>query len=234
MFHPQKPGKTRVMFDCSAKFEGIYLNDELLQGPDLTNSLTGILTRFRQSPMAFMADIEAIFHQVHTPLEDCDVLRFLWWPNGDTSINPEEFQMTVHLFGGISSPSCANFALKRTAEDNRENFDAETINTLERNFYVDDCLKSVEDEETSINLASNLYELLQKGGFRLTKWTSNSREVLESLPESERAATVKVLDFSKVQVERALGVRWDIVSDKFGYKITIKVDQQPDKAFSPW
>ena len=222
VFHPQKPGKTRVVFDCSAKFEGTSLNDEILQGPDLTNSLTGVLTRFRQSPVAFMADIEAMFHQVRTPLEDCDVLRFLWWPNGDTSINPEEFQMTVHLFGGISSPSCANFALKRTAEDNRENFDAETINTLERNFYVDDCLKSVEDEETGINLASNLYELLQKGGFRLTKWTSNSREVLESLPESERAATVKDLDFSKVHVERALGVSWDIVSYTFGYKITIK------------
>jgi hypothetical protein len=110
-----------------------------------------------------MAVIEAMFHQVRTPLEDCDVLRFLWWPNGDTSIITEEFQMTVHLFGGISSPSRANFALKRTAEDNRQNFDAETINTLERNFYVDDCLKSVEDEETGINLASNLYELLQKG-----------------------------------------------------------------------
>ena len=163
VFHPQKPGKTRVVFDCSAKFEGTSLNDELLQGPDLTNSLTSVLTRFRQSPVAFMADIEAMFNQVRTPLEDCDVLRFLWSPNGDTSINPEEFQMTVHLFDGISSSSCANFALKRTAEDNRENFDAETINTLERNFYVDDCLKSVEDEETGINLASNLYELLQKG-----------------------------------------------------------------------
>ncbi len=150
------------------------------------------------------------------------MLHFLWWPNGDTSINPEEFQMTVHLFGGSSSPSCANFALKRTAEDNQDNFNAETINTLERNFYVENCLKSVEDEETGINLASNVYELLQKGGFRLTNWTSNSQKLLESLPESERAAMVKDLDFSEVHVERALGVHWDIVSDKFGYKITIK------------
>ena len=134
-----------------------------------------------------------MFHQVRAPLEDCDVLRFLWWPNGDTTVTPEEFQMMVHLFGGISSPSCANFALKKTAEDNRNEFDSETVNTLERNFYVDDCLKSVEDEESGIILVRNLRELLQKGGFRLTKWTSNSRNLLESLPESERAATVKGL-----------------------------------------
>ena len=38
------------------------------------------------------------------------------------------------------------------------------------------------------------------------KWLSNSREVLESLPESERASVVRDLDFSNDSVERAL--RW--------------------------
>ena len=31
--------------------------------------------------------------------------------------------MTVHLFGGVWSPSCASFALKRVAEDHRDEFD---------------------------------------------------------------------------------------------------------------
>ena len=93
---------------------------------------------------------------------------------------------------------------------------------MKRNFYVDDCLKSVESEDNAIRLTSQLCELLARGGFKLTKWLSNSKKVIESLPESERAAQVKTLDFDKLPVERALGVQWNIASDQFGFSIVIK------------
>lgn len=84
-----------------------------------------------------MADVEAMFHQVRVQPEDCDALRFLWWPDNDLARDPEEYQMMVHLFGSVSSPSCANFALRRTADDNSEHFDPEVVNTVKRNFHVD-------------------------------------------------------------------------------------------------
>ncbi|XP_028408799.1 uncharacterized protein LOC114531374 [Dendronephthya gigantea] len=118
VFHPQKPDKVRVVFDCAAEYGSTSLNKQLLQGPDLTNSLVGFLTRFREGPIAMMADIEAMFHQVRVRPEDCDALRFLWWSDNDLSREPEDYQMTVHLFGGVSSPTCANFALRQTADDN--------------------------------------------------------------------------------------------------------------------
>ena len=46
VYHPQKPDKIRIVFDCSATFMGHSLNKYLLQGPDLTNSLVGVLCRF--------------------------------------------------------------------------------------------------------------------------------------------------------------------------------------------
>ena len=52
---PSKPGKIRVVFDCSAEFEGRSINQELFSGPDLTNQIAGILTRFLQEPVAFMS-----------------------------------------------------------------------------------------------------------------------------------------------------------------------------------
>lgn len=107
-----KPGKVRVVFDCAAKFQGVSLNSQLLQGPDLMNSLFGVLVRFRQENIALVADIEAMFHQVRVWEKDCDALRFLWWPGGDLTKSPKTYCMQVHLFGATSSPSCAAYALQ--------------------------------------------------------------------------------------------------------------------------
>ena len=58
--------------------------------------------------------------------------------------------MTVHLFGTRSSPGCSNFAPKRTAKDGEEEFGERAAETLKRNFYVDDALKSVPTEKDAI------------------------------------------------------------------------------------
>ena len=136
--------------------------------------------------------------------------------------------MRVHLFGGVSSPSCASFALQETAKDNRAEFSPEAINTVKRDFYVDDCLKSVGSEHGAISSVKELTSLLSKGGFRLTKWLSNSRKVIESIPESERAKSVKDLDFDQTLIERALGVRWHVASDTFRFSIVVK-DRPPTR-----
>ncbi|XP_068726426.1 uncharacterized protein [Montipora capricornis] len=218
VFHPKKPGKVRVVFDCAAKYKGVSLNDVPLQGPDMTNTLIGALT-------AIIADIESMFYQVRVRPDDSDVLRFLWWPGNDLQRPPEEYPMTVHLFGAVSSPSCANFVLRKTAEENFQRFDFEVMNTVRRNVYVDDCLKSVPSESEAIRLAADLRRLLERGGFNLTKWVSNSRKLIESLPESDRAGSFKDLHDSQMPVERALGVRWDVDGDIFCFKI--KVTDKP-------
>ena len=105
--------------------------------------------------------------------------------------------MDVHLFGATSSPSCANFALRKSADDNRGEFPEDIINAVKRNFYVDDCLKSVKSSGCAIDFVVQLRHLLSKGGFRLTKWLCNREEVLESIPESERAPSVLDLDLGQ-------------------------------------
>ena len=154
VFHPEMLGKNRVVFDCAAKYRNVSLNDCLYQGPDLNNILVGVLTRF-------------------TP-DHCDALRFLWWPGGDVDQSSQEYRMKVHLFGGVSSPSCSGFALLKTAADNKDTFSVEAVDTVERNFYVDDCLKAVVDEDAAVDLVHDLRDLLSEGGFRLTKWLTNS------------------------------------------------------------
>ncbi|XP_028395309.1 uncharacterized protein LOC114519383 [Dendronephthya gigantea] len=161
----------------------------------------------------------SMFYQVRVEPSDCSALRFLWWPNGKFNEPVEGYEMQVHLFGGISSPSCSNFALKRTAEDNKTEFE-QTIATV--SFYVDDCLKSVKSDEETVRRASQLRELLSRGGFKLTKWNSTSQVLLKSLPESERPEKIKDLNFDKLSIERVLGVQWSVSSDQFGFSINVK------------
>ncbi|XP_068704372.1 uncharacterized protein [Montipora capricornis] len=143
-----------------------------------------------------MADIEKMFFQVKGKKEDQNSFRFLWWSNGDLSEEPQEHCMTVHLFGAGSSPGCSNFALKRTAED----------------------------EKDAIDLIQAVKGMCAKGGFNLTKFVSNSREVMMSVPPEDRAKEIKGLDLSidKLPIERALGVHWCIESDAFKFRIELK------------
>ena len=227
IYHPTKPDKIRVVFDCSASYGGTSLNSQLLQGPDLTNSLIGVLTRFREEHIAFMGDVEAMFHQVKTTPEHHDFLRFLWWPHGDLSQNLQEYAMTVHLFGATSSPSIANFALKKTANESLTKFAPEVATTIQRNFYVDDCLKSVPDEQTAVKMIKDLQAACQKGGFNLTKFCCTSHVVMNAVPEQHRAKciTSRSLDCEDYPTERALGVQWCLSSDTF--KFTIKLTDKP-------
>ena len=60
--------------------------------------------------------------------------------------------MGVHLFGGVWSPSYASFALRRVVHDNRMDFPEVTLQAVLKNFYADDCLKSVGTTEKVINI----------------------------------------------------------------------------------
>ena len=82
--NPNKPGKVRVVFDAAASYKGTSLNDQLVTGPDLLNSLVVVIMRFRLHAVAMISDIEAMFFQVRVIEKDQPSLRFLWrGPNRD-------------------------------------------------------------------------------------------------------------------------------------------------------
>ena len=89
-------------------------------------------------------------------------------------------------------------------------------------------LKSVPSTEQAIRLTSGLTELLKEGGLRLTKFASNSREVLQSIPPELRAKSTLDLDLDRLPLERALGVYWDAQSDTFKFK-AVQAGKPPTK-----
>jgi len=77
--------------------------------------------------------------------------------------------------------------LRKTADDHQSELREEVVQTLNENFYVDDCLKSVASEDEAVCLFKDLSILCQRGAFTLSKWSSNKRTVLQTIPEEHRA-----------------------------------------------
>ena len=177
VFHPKKPDKLRVVFDCSAKYNNTSLNHYLLKGPDLTNGLAGVLIRFRRYKVAVMCDIEKMFHQFYVREQDRDYLRFVWWENGDINGKIIDLRMKKHLFGAASSPACANYGLKHLASSITDKY-PEASSFVQHDFYVDDGLTSVKNESTAIELEKDAQTICSNGGLRLHKFVSNSRSVI--------------------------------------------------------
>ncbi len=222
IYSSKKPDKIRIVFDCSARYQGQSLNDHLLQGPDLINGLVGVLCRFRSDPVALMCDVEQMFFQFS--VEPChrDFLRFLWWKD-ENMTKPVEYRMKVHLFGAVSSPGCANFALKKVADDNEGEFGFQAAEFIRRDFYVDDGLTSVPTADEAVNLIHSTRKICAKGGLHLHKFVSNSAQVMATIPPDDRAKTAKDINLcDSMPLERALGVQWCIESDTFQFRIILK------------
>ena len=196
-----------------------------MSSPDLTNLLLGVLIRFRQDKVAFMGDIGSMFYQVRVAEKHCSFLRFLWWED-DLEKPPVDYEILVHIFGGTSSPACSTYALKRSFIDYEVKNNKEVEENLKKSFYVDDLLQSVHNMEKAKVLVKEAIEICAEGGFKLTKFTSNNMELLESVPEGRRKNGVKNHDLAggELAVNIALGIQWNIEEDKL--KFTVKLREK--------
>ena len=112
-----------------------------------------------------------MFLQVQVFEQDKSCLRFLWGPIMNEPVQIYEYQR--HVFGAKISPTCANYALKRVAIDNEDEFPI-VAKAIQNNFYKDDFIKPVETPEDAIKVFKQLQPLLSKHGFELKNWITNS------------------------------------------------------------
>ena len=170
-----------------------------------------------------MTDIEQVFYQVMVTEKHRCYLKFLWWKDGNYSNLIVDCQMNVHVFGPTSSPGCSNYALKKTSVDYKHVYGLEAFNSLQWSFYVDDLLKSVKNEEEAMELIKNIKLLCKCGGFNLTKFLSNNKEVLKTISDCDRKKKVtEQLTNDSSPTEAELGVLWDVEKDVFTFRVKLK------------
>lgn len=222
VYHPQKPKKIRVVFDSSAQFHNISLNDVLLRGPDLNNTLIGVLLRFRKEQIAITADIEQMFFSFKVREDHRNYLRFLWHKDNCPDKEIIDYRMTVHVFGNSPSPAVAIYGLRRTAELGESEYGADTKEFVLRNFYVDDGITSVASEEKAIDLLLRAQKMPSVANLKLHKVASNSTAVMQAFPPEDRARELKDLDLSSdpLPLQRSLGISWDLKLDCFTFRVS--------------
>ncbi|XP_062713779.1 uncharacterized protein LOC134290623 [Aedes albopictus] len=221
VWNPNKPGKTRLVWDAAATAHGVSLNSVLLKGPDQLASLLTILIKFREFKIAVCADLREMYHQVLMREDDQHCQRFFWKHN-DTDPEPSVYVMKVQSFGACCSPSIAQHVKNHNAEKFKQECPA-AVEAITKCHYVDDMLMSVETEEEAVQVSTDVRKIHKQGGFEMHNWLSNSPRVLQILKEP----TTKEKDFSIGQdtmAEKVLGMWWETNSDCFTYKLSSRLD----------
>lgn len=209
--------KLRVVFDGSVETStGISLNQKLLVGPSLQHDICDIFLRWRTHKVCLVADIQQMYRQILVRKEDQDYQRIVWRQNPTEPIS--EYRLCTVTYGTSCAPYLAIKVLRQLACDERE-LHSHAASVVDNDFYMDDLLSGCDTESEAIILCKELIDLLQKGGFILHKWGSNSVNVLNNLPTRnnlpQESYEIKMQDSVK-----ALGIKWNPNQDCFELKLS--------------
>ncbi|XP_055918732.1 uncharacterized protein LOC129950839 [Eupeodes corollae] len=175
--------KLRVVFDAAAKtYDGTSLNQHLMIGPKLQKNIVDIILKWRQHRFTITADIEKMYRQILVKDADQYYQLILWRYNLDQPI--KVFKLKTVTFDTACAPYLAIRVLHQVAEDEGENYPKGSIAVREE-MYVDDFISGGDSiDETRIR-REETRALLASAGFKLRKWTSNCKDLLQDLPKED-------------------------------------------------
>jgi hypothetical protein len=79
-----------------------------------------------------------------------DYLRFFWHKDNNPEEEVIEYHMKVHLFGNTSTPAIATCTLRKTALIGEPEHGLDAREFVEKDFYVDDSLRSVQSHFSGV------------------------------------------------------------------------------------
>ena len=198
----------RLVFNSSASYNGHILNEYWAKGPDVLNSLFGVLLRFREGNVAFIGDVSKMFNSILLSLFDQHTHRFLW-RNMKDNCKPNHYVLTAVPFGDKPSSSIAILAMKKTAELMKHEFPI-AYKIIDRDSYVDDIVHSTDSVENAKKCMKDVELVLSEGGFHIKNWVlsgdSNCNDEIEMMMSD---------------IERVLGLVWNHKIDLFQFKIKL-------------
>ncbi|XP_021955592.1 uncharacterized protein LOC110851951 [Folsomia candida] len=202
--------------DARSPSSGVSLNDGLMVGPNIQDSLVDILSRFRLHKIAFTADIKKMYRQIRVTPEDSNLQRILW--RDDPSKPVKHYNLQTVTYGTASAPYLATRVLEETAVVNEQQF-PQAAEVAGRDFYVDDLISGEPTVPEAFQTQQELLSLTKDAGFELCKWSSNSQYVLDAF-SPEMRETSSLLSFDQDSSIKTLGICWNPKTDQFLFRIS--------------
>ncbi|XP_058449025.1 uncharacterized protein LOC131428985 [Malaya genurostris] len=185
--------KLRTVFDASCRSKsGISLNDVLLAGPTIPDSLVTIVLRFRIHQFVISADIDKMYRQIVVHPDDQPLQRIVW--RDDPSSDLKTFQLRTVTYGTSCAPFLATRVLQQLADDEGHCYPL-AESSLRHDFYVDNLLSGSDNAESLAATCEQLISMLTSAGLPLRQWSSNCQMVLNTIPlELRETQTLLDLD----------------------------------------
>ncbi len=205
----------QLVWNSSQKFRGISMNDLLLKGPDVLNTIRAVLLRFRRGVHAALCDIRKMYNSVWLEDLEMHLHRFLWRNNEDGEI--EEYAITRVNIGDRPAGCIAQLAMRETAKLPMFTHLEEERRVLEEDSYVDDILTSHNDLEKLDKTTKKVEEILKAGGFSLKPWVRSGQSGRQTSTSEHPALLDQVFILPNQMREgdnKALGVGYLIKPDK--------------------
>lgn len=200
----------RVVFNASARSStGLSLNDILYTGPVVQANLFEILLRFRLNKYAFICDMQKMYRQVN--IKNYQSLQRILWRELEGELKC--LQLSTVTYGTAPASYLATRTLLKLVEDEGTNFPLASKVVLE-NTYCDDILAGSDSVDTTVQIMSELQNLLGKGKFDLHKWYSNSQDVLRHIPQDKHTKCTFKFDTSQDAAVKTLGLKWNPENDR--------------------
>ncbi|GFT44188.1 integrase catalytic domain-containing protein [Trichonephila clavipes] len=156
--------KTRIVFDAgSHQNNELSLNYCLWPGINLNPNLLDILINFRLNAIALCSDIKQAFLQICLADEHKDAVRFLWSDDEPCVHNRPKlhvYRFNRVNFGVSSSPFLLAAMIRHHIEKYKHEF-PDTVELLDRNFYVDDLISSGNEFEEALQTSRRAKNIME-------------------------------------------------------------------------
>ena len=210
----------RAVFNSSQMYQGYSLNSSWDLGPDMMTNLQTVLIRFRRDITGAQGDIKKMFYAIRVDEDEAFMQLWIWKFKGEEKVRV--FCMERLVMGNMPSSNISIVAVHETANlfDFKTKY-PDAYEALTQDSYVDNVFVTAASQDELRTKIEEVEHVCNYGGFYFKPWMKSG--VCKGVKKiAGQGSSVCVYD----QVEKALGVYWNMDTDEMFIKLSLTEEER--------